>query len=684
MFNYKNPFAEYNSNVMSSEQISELFTEPFDMYDINPNDILSEKSAIIFVGGRGTGKTMLLRQFSHNVQKISLPERMTFLDKVKNMRYVGIYFRVDNPLLKSFDTISNYSIKDGFSESIFTHYFELTIFKEYLEIIKVFLNDANIKKNDKNYSKIIFEIKKLLLCPNISTVKEATDIDSLLMFVIDQINYIWKYQSDKAIDIDDTVKFQPECGIFMQGKLSNEFLNTEILKILGIEDVNFLLLIDEFENFSITQQKVLNTAMRFTKAYGASFRIGMRPNGFKTYETLNATDFIKEGRDYRKVPLDFPFINKDNKKTYGNLVKNIANKRISQIPELGNRSIADFLGETENLEKEAINIVKGRDKHIDVYLQLINNKNNKNYSKNDLKMLRHENPLYEMENLRLLLSGKEIGESIESVANAFNDYITGQKSAGAIKYSNDIDKKYKLSFVFVLCSIYHIEKKLYYSFTDYCQLSSGIVGSFIELCRRAFDIAYFKDRDALMSGSISDKIQTDAAYDYSKSERDMIQRIAIYGSKLTTFIDNIGNAFGTVNKDLYLRYPETNLFPIDLNDLNKKNKELIEQACMWSLILKKPNIQDANANNNKKDIYYLNRIFAPVYKFSYRTRGGLNPILLSDNYFETSFDPNSVLSNKMKKNVNSSTGGQLTLFQSSEATNEEDNFKFINIESEDE
>ena len=316
MSNYRNPFAEYNSNVMSSEQISTLFAEPFDLFDINSSDIASEKSSILFIGGRGTGKTMILRQFSHNVQRVSLPDRTTFLDKVKECQYVGVYFRVDNPLLRSLDTISSYSNEAGFAESIFTHYFELTIFKDYLEVVKVFLADAAISISDKRYTSIISEIKKLLACPDVSAVKEATNIDELLMFVIDEINYIWKYQSEKAIDIDDTVKFKPRCGVILQGRLSNEFLNTSILKTLDIGETNILLLIDEFENFSETQQRVLNTAMRFTKAYGASFRIGMRPNGFKTYGTIDDNDFIKEGRDYRKVVFDFPFIKKGNKTPY--------------------------------------------------------------------------------------------------------------------------------------------------------------------------------------------------------------------------------------------------------------------------------------------------------------------------------------------------------------------------------
>jgi Cdc6-like AAA superfamily ATPase len=653
MYDYKNPFAEYNSNVMSSEQIAELFAEPFDLFDIMASDIEKEKSSIVFIGGRGTGKTMLLRQFSYNVQKVSLQGRLSFLDKVRENKFLGIYFRVDNPLLKSLDSISMYSSEPNFAEKVFTHYLELTVFKEYLEIVKIFISDSGFEKGSKIYSNILKDLIDLLTYPEVSVI---SDMDELLSFVVSQINYIWKYQSEKAIDVDGAINFFPSCGMKFQGRLTNDFLKTSVMRCFGLDDLSVLLLIDEFENFSEKQQQVLNTAMRFATDNGVRFRIGMRPNGFKAVGTLDNTDFVKEGRDYRKVELDFPFIRKGAEK-YSELVKKIANKRLAIVPHFHSKSIDEFLGKTENIEEEAKEITRGRSKHIEEYLRLINNSHKNVLTIDDLSLLRNENPLYEMENLRLLLKG----ETLEYVNKAFSDYLNGVESEEQKKYSNDYDKKYKLSFVFILCTIYHIEKKKYYSFSDYCQLSSGIVGCFIELCRKAFDLAYFKNRDILFEGSISKNIQTDAAYECAHSEREMIQRISAYGGKLKIFIDNIGNAFGHIHRDMYIRYPETNLFPVVSDSLTVENKKLLEVACTWSLLIKKPNTQDAKGKSQKQDIYFLNRVLAPVYKISYRTRGGFSPISVDDSYFEITFDPKSVLKQK-KNNIIRDESDQMSLF----------------------
>ncbi len=658
MFDYKNPFSDFDTNVMTAEQISELFTEPYDSFTIPESKIIEDKSPIIFIGGRGTGKTMLLRQFSYNVQKIIQTEK-NYLEKVKETKYIGIYFRIDKPLLQSLSLLGRMTSLENFEEAIFTHFFELTIFKEYLEIIKILEKDANLGKNEVLYDEILSELLNIFPLPQ-EVICDS--IDDLLQFVIDEINYIWDFQSEKSIDIDNTVKFSPKCNLILQGRLSDEFCKTKTFHLLGLKDISILLLIDEFESFSEKQQTVINAAMRYNKEYGIRLRIGMRPYGFKTYDTVNSEDFIKEGRDYSKIEFDNPLVKKQNNKNYFELIKRMASKRLASVPMFVGTNIVEILGDEEDLESEAKDIVKGNTKHIELYLKEINklHGSNKTLELGSLKNIRDDNPLYEMECLRLLLKG----ESLEYVEKALNDYKNKKKSVEAKKFSDDYDKKYKLAFVFVLCSIYKREKKAYYGFSDYCYLSSGIIGSFIELCRRAFDLAYFKDRVNLNQGIISKEIQTEAAYEYAYAERDMICRIAEHGKKLEIFVNNLGNAFSYIHRDLHLRYPETNMFPVD-SDLSDENKNLLDIACRWSLIFKKPNVQDSSAQNNTRDMYILSRVFSPVFKISYRTRGGLNPIKkLTNDFFSTEFNPESVLKEKKtsKRSKSINDNNQLSIF----------------------
>ena len=374
MSNYKNPFAEYDANVMSSEQISDYFMEPYDSFTITKSKIIEDKSPIVFIGGRGTGKTMLLRQFSYNVQKLKKKDK-TYLERLKETKFVGIYFRIDKPLLQSLSSLENIYPIIKFEENIFAHFLELTIFKECIEIVKILENDADIVIGDSRYNKILAELLNIFSVP---TFMNCEDLDDLLQYVIDEINYIWEFQSRKAIDIDNTVKFSPRCNLIFQGKLSDGFCTSKIFNILGLNNISVLLLLDEFESFSKKQQMVINAAMRYNQENGMRLRIGMRPYGFKTYDTINSEDFINEGRDYSKVEFDNPFLKKGNDTKYFKLIERIANKRLSLVPMFDKMNIKDMIGNEEDLESEAKEIVNGATKHIAVYLKEINKKSTKN------------------------------------------------------------------------------------------------------------------------------------------------------------------------------------------------------------------------------------------------------------------------------------------------------------------
>lgn len=645
MSEYKNPFSQYDANIMSSEQIHSFFAEPYETMRVSEDKIINDKSPIILVGGRGTGKTMLLRQFSHDVQKMFCSVGEKYIERIKKTRYIGVYFRIDKPLLKSLSLMGKEYKTESFEEDVFSHFLELTIFKELIEVIVGILNDLGIGKERKEYDVVLEDLCYLLFLNrnnNIQTIEELLD------YVVKEINYIWVFQSRKSIDITDTETFTPTCGLIMQGRLTDDLLKTRILHTLGIDDTSILLLIDEYESFSEKQQKVINASMRYNKSYGVKLRIGMRPYGFKTHATINTDEFVKEGRDYSKIELGNPLIRKNNDRSYFDYVKKIAEKRLHSMDIFTGKSIEDILGSKEDYDDEAKNIVKGRNKHIDEYLRIINkNRCLENHiSFEDISFIKDENPLIEMECLRLLATDN----SIDFVKKAVSDFRTGTNSIEMKKFANDYNRKYKLTFLFVLCSIYRVERKMYYSFSGYCYVSSGIVGTFIELCRRAFDIAFFRDRDALMKGKISKEIQTDAAYECSRAERDMIKHIPYVGKTIEQFIDNLGNSFSYIHKDIYMRYPETNMFPLK-GIISDENMQILDTAREWSIIIRKPNPKKTE-ENSRDDVYLLNRVFSPYYNISYRTRGGLSPIKgLSDDYFNAQFSIDKLLSNRNNREI---------------------------------
>lgn len=111
---------------------------------------------------------------------------------------------------------------------------------------------------------------------------------------------------------------------------------------------------------------------------------------------------------------------------------------------------------------------------------------------------------------------------------------------------------------------------------------------------------------------VSKEVQSRAIHNYSQAEFDEICSIIKYGNYIRNFVMNIGNIFSTFHKDRKMRYPETNQFVFSEVDLYPQDREIIEVAKSWAMIIKKEKAQRVTASIDKKQIYTI------LIKFSIR------------------------------------------------------------------
>lgn len=602
---YRNPFSGVNAVQLDISSILEYWCNPFtyDLFsEIKEDDIFQDPNNIVFMGGRSTGKSMFLRYWSYPVQfKIAEKDKVLLTDLIKKNKGIGFYFRIDGPVLRSFQG-------NGLSEehwsSVFTHYFELLLGRQYIEVLKIFQDEGLIEKE------IIENAFIPKLCAHLDFTFKYT-IDEVIEEFNKRIMHVDLYRGNVAFY---KKPFNPGERAFSSESISFGISEIILNTIPAFKNINILILLDEYENFLEYQQVVINTLLRFTRPQ-IKFRIGMRLEGFRTFKMITEDDFIKEGREYRKVVFE-EVLNKD--KGYHDFLVEIARKRLESVPILKEKHFTDIksiLSESENLEDEASNLTENMpDKIYDFFAK------SKKISQQNLDMVRYkDNPLLELMNFILLMRGI----SPEEIVQSMTDYLQNKKTKRAKKYRMDYVDKYKLSLMFLLCSIYRKNKK-YYSFNTFAFLSSGIVGHFIELCRRSFAIAGWGDNEKLFQeGKIDKEFQSSAAIDFSTAEKQQISRIEDYGGKISRFVENIGNIFRAYHLDFGMRYPETNQFAINIDAIeNKELRNAMKSAIKWSIVQKKPRMQRSSPNENLQDIYTLNRIFSPSFQISYRTRGG--------------------------------------------------------------
>jgi hypothetical protein len=616
---YRNPFAEYNANKMDSKTILDYWCDPFAFKkskaiqsgSFSEFDVLTHAMPLFFVGGRGTGKTMFLKYFSYPVQleqakrDIANGAISSIADYFKKKGAIGIYVRVDGPLLRSF---KGKSLNQETWNSIFSHYFELRVCQAVLEVIKDLVLQEALPAEcvEKDF------VSEVARCLHLKT-RRNLNLDSLIAVVNTDIETVTKFRSDIVFS---DVGFHPRKAfstgdLFAVIKLAKKHIKGFLGRLI------FPILLDEYENFSVDQQRQINTLVKFVPE-AVTFRIGMRFEGFHTFDTVTNNEFIKTGRDYQDILFEEVLI-KDM--DYEKFLLGVAEKRLEAVPIFHKKRFVDIqamLGTRSDLESEARELISNR-KTPDQHFKLLKASGN-NIQLDKAKQLLGcpENPLLEMLNILWVIRGK----SPEQVGQTMVDYLAGKKSALVAKYRMDYVDKYKLSLMFLLCSVYR-QNKRYYSFNTFCFLSSGIVGNFIELCRRSFQIAYFEDRETLFAkGTIDPRIQDVAAKEASSSELKMVNRIHEYGEVLYRFVCNIGNIFRAYHTDVRLKYSETNQFSVDIGTLHdQKLKNAFNAAVEWSLVQKKPRLQSTSPNSPRRVIYTLNRIFSPAFQITYRTRG---------------------------------------------------------------
>ena len=341
--------------------------------------------------------------------------------------------------------------------------------------------------------------------------------------------------------------------------------------IPGWEDVLFVIWLDEYENVGIFQPLINTLLKQVDDTVNLTYRLGMRPAGM------------------------------DNNKT------NVSAERL-QVDR-------DFLPE-QNRMQEVIEELSCDEKLMEMY--------------NILRVMRggQYNQIGALSRkYRELRDAKQLSSYIKS---------NPIESKDIKKYRLDYSGKYRLTLLYILLTVYG-ERKQYYSFNTFLKLSSGSINDFISLCRNTFKHMNDSMLEDLKDGKpICRQIQTFAAVDTAEDQRRKIAMSSNNGNKLYTFIDSMGSIFEEYHRDLWGKYPETNQFAFaDENEIrndSELNYYLIELINSGAIIRKNKRQLKSVGNTARGELYLLNRIFAPIYQYSYRTRGGFNPIISKQNF----------------------------------------------------
>ena len=77
---YRNPFTDYHANQIDVQSLLDYWCDPFSVLKtggLSERDVYRQNGSMVFIGGRGSGKTMFLRYFSNEVQRLRFSKNLT-------------------------------------------------------------------------------------------------------------------------------------------------------------------------------------------------------------------------------------------------------------------------------------------------------------------------------------------------------------------------------------------------------------------------------------------------------------------------------------------------------------------------------------------------------------------------------------------------------------------------------
>jgi hypothetical protein len=505
---YKNPFA-----IDRAEQLGDRL---YEFYSYHPNfqGLLKNKS-LILEGGRGSGKTMFFLYHSYfNKKKEAISAETAFQDFFSKESLIGIYFRADSNFVPAFQ---HKGLDDEEWGQLFGHFLNISISKRLVEIIK----DVNAN----------FENNKIEL-------DFSDELNLILNSPVDISNYDILYKVLVAQEINlisyiNNIRTNPRPTIIGNGFLLN-FIATNILQQHVLKNKSIHVFIDEYENLLPYQQRIVNTLIKHPSP--VIFDVGMRTEGLKTYATFADNEIISAPHDYNHYNFE-----QFTASEYEDLLIDICKKRLSKVEELQDLQdskyfdIRFYLGEY-NMQDELQTLMNTKYEDsirakIKVYTGVTAGSEIL-YNIKDILLLR----------LNLVLLDR--GKSVKTLIQEFSSFLNNKPS----KY-NDWIHNNKNGLIYLMCKENNGKEKLYYGFTTYKLMSSGIIRFFIELCESAFKNAYRNSFDFSNPRLLTSEEQTDAANYVSQYKVNDIETYTPYSNKLKRFVILLGNIFERLHRD---------------------------------------------------------------------------------------------------------------------------------------
>ncbi len=647
-----NPFDITKAVDFTDKQINDFWV---DMTGGGFFDIVKPASAMpmVILGGKGSGKTHLMRYFSYAIQKIRYKDGL--IDGLNNDGYIGIYMRcgaLNHPRFGGQD--KDFAKWAG----VFSYYMDLWLSQITIKtIIDIYKSENKALKSEKVVCKKIYAIFLR------NKEEQNTDLDYSLDSVLDYLSV-----AQKKVDIAvNNYPFTSELNVEIS--VSPGRLVFEIPKILTesekeLKNLKFIYLIDEFENLYEQHQKYINTLVR-EKENPCSFKIGSRLYGVKTYETYSADEVNKEGSEYEVLLLD-ELLRSKTKKQYKEFAKSLCLRRLKESGYIysDNSRVAGASSDLdlffEKTTKDALSsydtefvLTKYSNKQRPYFFALENKLNEGLKSGCSLDITTEEDindilyylsypeyPIIEKTNILLFYKAWYAGKNLKNEAKAiFENCIEHKDEVSEFNPHKSILDHHRsdlLSQLYRECG----KKQKYIGLDVFILMSSGLPRNMLIILKHIFQWSLYNGEQPFRDQrKITMQSQRKGVLEASEWFFRDARMAGVDGRVVRDSIERLAMLFKKIRFSDKPSECSLSTFSVDLSKVSGESQRIIELAENWSLLI---NITGGQKDRNTSRVnmkYQINPMLAPRWDLPISRRGA---IALKTDEIDSIFDTEKV------------------------------------------
>jgi hypothetical protein len=561
-----------------NQELYDLFYSP----DYLP--VLKSNQSCVLIGGRGTGKTTVLRGLSYEGQT-KLGKK-----KLENIDFLGVYYKISS---NTFSILTGLGLSDGAWQRPFAHYFNLVICSLILKMVAWYLRQPNHKELVLDSDKWRHFQESL----NISISSDTLTIDYLLSQVESSITAFELYVNNILdVEPDDKVK------LTAQEKPFNNLL-AAVHTLAPFAGKPLFILLDEYENFADYQQRIVNTLIKHSAGENYCFKVGVRELGWRVKHTLTGQE-LQAPNDFRRISISDQF----SGTKFNKFAEGVCNRRLKKL----NIGIPNGLTIKELLPG-LTHAEEAKRLGVDALVNDILNSPKLQVSSEERDALKKLPPflvwfVHEWETRKNNPAGR-------SLANMLSNQSMWKERL----------ENYSYASLFALKQGKSGRRKFYSGWDTYVLMSGGNIRYLLQLVEEAIKAQV--NTDSNFVNGISHENQTQSAIEVGRSNLSELEVVDVKGSRIMRLVSGLGRIFQIFADDPFGRAPEVNQFSVpELNgdlhqagELTKQAQELLENSFSLLGLLRTPANKLSKEDSRGFD-YFVHPIFSAYFRFSHRRK----------------------------------------------------------------